>query len=59
MFVIPMVGKSSRFFEAGFSVPKYALPIGGKSVFECAVRSFEKYFKTDNFLFVVRDNSLI
>lgn len=56
MFVIPMVGKSSRFFKAGFSVPKYALTINGKSVFECAVASFEKYFKTDDFLFVVRDD---
>lgn len=56
MFVIPMVGKSTRFFKVGFSVPKYALEINGKTIFECAVGSFEKYFKTDDFIFVVRND---
>jgi dTDP-glucose pyrophosphorylase len=28
--VIPMAGKSSRFFEAGFTVPKYLLPLSKK-----------------------------
>lgn len=56
MFVIPMVGKSSRFFKEGFSEPKYKLLINGTSVFEHSVRSFERYFLTDKFLFLVRSD---
>lgn len=56
MFVIPMVGKSSRFFKEGYEQPKYKLAINGESVFEKSVRSFESYFKTDKFLFLVRSD---
>jgi len=56
MFVIPMVGKSSRFFNAGYVEPKYKLLVDKISVFEHAVRSFEKYFQTDKFLFLVRSD---
>lgn len=55
MFVIPMAGSSSRFFEAGFLLPKYQLLIGDETVFEWSVRSFEKYFETDKFVFIYRD----
>lgn len=51
-----MVGKSSRFFKEGFSEPKYKLLVDGTSVFEHSVRSFEKYFATDKFLFLVRSD---
>jgi len=54
MFVIPMVGKSSRFFKEGYAEPKYKLLINETSVFEHSVRSFERYFLTDKFLFLVR-----
>lgn len=56
MFVIPMVGKSSRFFKEGYDQPKYKLDINGQSVFEKSVRSFENYFDTDKFLFLVRSD---
>ncbi|VVO11935.1 glycosyltransferase family 2 protein [Pseudomonas fluorescens] len=56
MIVIPMVGKSSRFFNAGFKRPKYELLIGSESVFSLAVKSFEKYFKSEHFLFLVRND---
>ena len=56
MFVIPMVGKSSRFFKEGYSEPKYKLLINETSVFEHSVRSFESYFLTDKFLFLVRSD---
>lgn len=52
-----MAGKSSRFFEAGYKKPKYMLPLGDKSyVFNEAVKSFEKYFETDVFLFITRNS---
>ncbi|HGG7172902.1 TPA: capsular biosynthesis protein, partial [Escherichia coli] len=33
MFVITMAGLSSRFFNAGYTVPKYQLPLHGQTVF--------------------------
>ena len=32
--ILPMVGNSSRFFNDGYSRPKYELELGGKSLFE-------------------------
>nr|AAK17914.1 EcbE [Pasteurella multocida] len=55
MFIIPMAGLSSRFFKAGYNVPKYQLKIGKESVFSWSVSSFKKYFKTDKFIFIYRD----
>lgn len=54
MFLIPMAGRSSRFYNAGYSVPKYRLMLAGGSVFDQAVGSFAAYFETDFFRFVVR-----
>jgi hypothetical protein len=49
-----MVGKSTRFFNAGYKVPKFQLTIDGTTVFAHSVLSFEKYFDTDEFYFIVR-----
>jgi hypothetical protein len=49
-----MLGRSSRFLNAGYAIPKYQLPLGGESVFAKSVRSFEKLFRTQPFLFLVR-----
>ncbi len=53
MFVIPMMGRSHRFQLAGYTRPKYFLPISGESMFSWAIRSFEKYFESDIFLFII------
>ena len=51
-----MAGKSSRFFNAGYKIPKYMLPLGQDScVFVEAIKSFELYFSSDFFLFIIRD----
>lgn len=55
MIVIPMAGMSSRFFKAGYTLPKYQLEAHGKTLFEHAVGSFEHYFDSLPFLFIVRD----
>lgn len=55
MIVIPMAGLSSRFFKAGYTKPKYMLEAHGITLFEHSVKSFEKYFSTENFLFIIRD----
>jgi len=56
MFIIPMAGKSSRFYNAGYKTPKYMLPLGQEScVFVEAIKSFELYFSSDLFLFIIRD----
>lgn len=56
MIVIPMVGKSSRFFNAGYTRPKYELSVNGVSVFSLAVKSFEEYFHTEHFKFLIRSD---
>ncbi|WP_226704442.1 glycosyltransferase family 2 protein [Microbulbifer elongatus] len=55
MIVIPMAGLSSRFFNAGYTKPKYMLEAHNETLFAHSVRSFQKYFSSEYFLFVVRD----
>ncbi|MCR5879218.1 capsular biosynthesis protein [Phenylobacterium sp. J367] len=52
MIVIPMAGRSQRFFDAGYTVPKYMLDLNGRSVFANAVGSFEAEFRRRPFLFI-------
>lgn len=52
--VIPMAGLSSRFTNAGYTLPKYMLYVKDKSLFNLAVSSFKKYFETCKFVFVAR-----
>lgn len=54
IFVIPMAGRSQRFQDAGYSVPKYHLILHGRPLFDHAVRSFAAYFDVHRFLFVIR-----
>lgn len=44
--VIPMAGKSSRFYNAGYTIPKYKLKIDGKSVFYHSLKGFHKFNKS-------------
>ncbi|MCD8521822.1 MAG: glycosyltransferase family 2 protein [Saccharospirillaceae bacterium] len=55
MIVIPMAGMSSRFFKAGYTLPKYMLDAHGSSLFSHCVSSFSQYFSTEHFLFIIRD----
>lgn len=55
MIIIPMAGLSSRFFKAGYTEPKYKLIAHGKSLFEWSIKTFEKYYKTEKFIFICRD----
>lgn len=56
MIIIPMAGLSSRFFKAGYDLPKYQLELpNDQTVFEWALTSFEHYFTSDKFIFIVRD----
>jgi len=52
MIVIPMAGRSQRFFDAGYDRPKFMLELSGRSVFAHAVASFETAFATTPFLFI-------
>lgn len=54
MFVFPMVGLSSRFYNAGYSVPKYMLKAKGESLFYHSVNSFKRYFKVESFVFIIK-----
>lgn len=55
MIVIPMAGMSSRFFKAGYTQPKYMLEAHGETLFDHSVKSFQAYFSTLPFLFIVRN----
>lgn len=49
-----MAGMSSRFTRAGYSLPKFMLPLGGETVFDHAIGSFKRYFDSEAFVFVVQ-----
>jgi hypothetical protein len=52
VIVIPMAGRSKRFYDAGYDRPKFQLELNGKSVFAHAVASFRAAFATTPFLFI-------
>lgn len=57
MIVIPMAGLSQRFRDAGYALPKYMLDLHGRTLFSWTVGSFERYFATEPFLFIARDEA--
>jgi hypothetical protein len=56
LIVIPMAGQSSRFLHEGFTLPKYMLYAGNRSLFNLSVSSFSNYFKSCSFLFIARNS---
>jgi NDP-sugar pyrophosphorylase family protein len=53
--VITMAGLGTRFWEAGYTVPKYRIEAHGKSLFEWAMISLEGFYDRKNrYVFVVR-----
>ncbi len=52
MFIFPMAGASRRFSEAGYTAPKYRLPVGESCVFDQVLGGFARYFESDTFVFV-------
>jgi hypothetical protein len=53
MIVIPMAGKSRRFIEAGYQLPKFELLVADRTLFYWSVASFRQYFAQERFLFVL------
>lgn len=49
-----MLGKSIRFLQAGYIIPKYQLPLGDETVFCKSVRSFQDFFDDTPFVFIIR-----
>jgi CTP:molybdopterin cytidylyltransferase MocA len=56
MIIFPMAGESRRFFDNGFSLPKYQLPLWRGTVFEYCIAGFQRFFKTESFIFIYRDS---
>lgn len=56
MILIPMAGMSSRFFTAGYTLPKFMLPLHGRSLFDWALLSFERYRLDQEFVVVTRND---
>lgn len=53
--MIPMAGLSQRFLNAGYTQPKYMLPLWGENVFYYVMEGFKQYFKHWKFVFVFRE----
>ena len=51
--IISMSGMSSRFTNAGYTVPKFMIDVDGKKVIEHIV---ELYPKDSDFVFIINDN---
>ncbi|MEL7215562.1 MAG: capsular biosynthesis protein, partial [Pseudomonadota bacterium] len=55
MIVLPMAGLSSRFSKAGYTLPKYMLPLGDGSMLQQVVKGFSSELQRQPFLFICRD----
>lgn len=55
MIIFPMAGLSSRFQKAGYTMPKYMLPLGTGSMLQAVVRGFSTIRDTEPFMFICRD----
>jgi hypothetical protein len=55
MIVFPMAGLSRRFSEAGYTLPKYMLPLAGGTCFDFSVSGFLGPYRSETFVFVMRD----
>ena len=53
-YLIPMGGMSQRFKVEGFTLPKYMLYAGNKSLFNLSMSSFSNYFD-EKFVFICKD----
>ena len=56
MIILPMVGKGSRFKNAGYNLPKFALALNNRTTtFRAAIDSFKAYHKEELFIFIIRE----
>jgi CTP:molybdopterin cytidylyltransferase MocA len=55
MIVFPMAGLSQRFARAGYTVPKYMLPLEQNVVFDFTVAGFLRFALEEPLLFICRD----
>ena len=56
MIVFPLVGKSRRFSDAGYTLPKFRLEAFGAPIFRHIVQHFNGPGIKDNFLFVLQED---
>ncbi len=54
MIVIPMAGLSSRFARAGYTLPKFMLPVGDYTVFDLAIVGLLRPGHDEEVLFIYR-----
>ena len=52
MIVFPMAGLSRRFQVAGYTLPKFMLPLKGRPLFDHCVDGFSALFDSEPFLFI-------
>lgn len=49
-----MCGESSRFFSAGYLIPKYQLPLENSTVFSKVINGFKDLFLNELFVFIIK-----
>lgn len=54
-----MAGKSERFFNAGYTDPKWKLLIHGRPLLDYIIYSFKTYLKNEKFIFIYMGDSSI
>jgi len=55
--IIPMAGKYLRFKNAGYTLPKYLLPLGnGKTIFQEIMEQLVSGYSFENIIFVANEN---
>ena len=53
-FMFPMAGRSQRFFDAGYTQPKFMLPFRDSTIFHHVLLGFDAFFETSRFVFALR-----
>ncbi|MBL1422421.1 MAG: NTP transferase domain-containing protein [Alphaproteobacteria bacterium] len=59
MILIPMAGLSSRFSEAGYTQPKFMLPLHGRPVFDYALWSFHRQFGKERLVLAILKDDIV
>ena len=56
-YIIPMAGESTRFFNAGYKIPKYLVEVKGKTLLEHSVNSLPCDLDSEIIFIVLRDHN--
>lgn len=59
MIIFPMLGRSKRFSDAGYTLPKYMLEVAGKSILLHIIENFLKLENLNDIIFVYSNDDFV